>query len=92
MSTNCKIIAIFPIDSQFGAIWKPDSGRIACKAYIFINSNLLSQKIENKTKKISSAILTLLFWVKVKLWAPWYEKVDFLKLHMGVLTYQISSF
>ena len=30
MSKNCDI-AIFSIKGQFGAIWKPDSGRIVCK-------------------------------------------------------------
>ena len=35
---------IFPIYCQFGAIQKPDSGGIACKNYISINSNLLSYK------------------------------------------------
>ena len=44
MSKNCDVIAIFPIYGQFVVIWKPDSGRIICKAYIFINSNLLSYK------------------------------------------------
>ena len=44
MSTNCDVIVIFPIHGQFGAIRKPDSGRIVCKTYIFINSNLLSYK------------------------------------------------
>ena len=44
MSTNCDVIVIFPIHGQFGAIRKPDSGRIVCKIYIFINSNLLSYK------------------------------------------------
>ena len=42
MSVNCDVIVIFSIYSQFGAIQKPDSGRIAYKSYIFINSNLLS--------------------------------------------------
>ena len=37
---NCDVIAIFPIYDQFRAIWKPDSGRIVCKIYIFVNSNL----------------------------------------------------
>ena len=37
MSSNCDAIAIFPIP-------KPDSGRIVCKTYIFLNSNLLSYK------------------------------------------------
>ena len=44
MSTNCDIIVIFPIYSQFGAVWKPDSKRIVFKIFIFINSNLLSYK------------------------------------------------
>ena len=44
MSENCDAIAIFPIYSQFGAIQKPDSGRVVCKAYIFINRNLLYYK------------------------------------------------
>ena len=42
MSKNCDVIVIFPIYDQFVAIRKPDSGCIACKTYIFINSNLLS--------------------------------------------------
>ena len=45
MSRNCDAIVIFPIYVQFGAIRKPDSGRIVFKIYIFINSNLLSYKI-----------------------------------------------
>ena len=44
MSKNCDIIAIFSIYGQFGAIWKPDSGRKFCKNYIFISNNLLSYK------------------------------------------------
>ena len=44
MSENCDVIAIFPIYSQFGILWKPDSGPIVCKTYVFINSNLLSYK------------------------------------------------
>ena len=44
MSTNYDAIVIFPMFDQFGAIQKPDSGRIVCKTYIFINSNLLSYK------------------------------------------------
>ena len=44
MSTNSGVIVIFPIYGQFGAIQKPDSERIVCKTYIFINSNLLSYK------------------------------------------------
>ena len=44
MSKNCDVIATFSIYGQFGAIWKPDSGHIVCKTYIFNNSNLLSYK------------------------------------------------
>ena len=44
MSTNCDVIVISPIYGQFGAIPKPDSRRIVCKTYIFINCNLLSYK------------------------------------------------
>ena len=42
ISENCDVIAIFPIYGKFGAIRKPDSGRIVCETYIFIDSNLLS--------------------------------------------------
>ena len=44
MSENCDVIVIFVIYGQFGAIREPDSGRIACKTYIFIKSNFLSYK------------------------------------------------
>ena len=44
MSANCDVIVIFPISGQFGAIRKPDFGRIVCKSYIFIKSNLLFYK------------------------------------------------
>ena len=63
MSENCYVIFIFPIYSQFGEIQKPDSERIVCKTYVFINSNLLSYKNENKTKK-SLAQLEALFLPK----------------------------
>ena len=36
MSSDCDVIVIFPIYGQFEAIWKPDSGHIVCKMYIFI--------------------------------------------------------
>ena len=41
---NCNVIVIFPIYGLFGAIRRPDSGRIVRKSYIFVNSNLLSYK------------------------------------------------
>ena len=44
ISANSDVIVIFLIYDQFGAIQKPDSGRIYCKTYIFINSDLLSYK------------------------------------------------
>ena len=40
MPENCDVIFIFPTYGQFGAIWKPDFERIACKTYIAINSYL----------------------------------------------------
>ena len=44
LSKICNVIAIFLIYSKFGAIRKPDSGRIVYKTYIFINSILLSYR------------------------------------------------
>ena len=42
MSTSCEIVFIFLIYDQFGAIRKPDSGRMVCKTKIFINGNVFS--------------------------------------------------
>ena len=58
MSENCDVVAIFPIYGQFGAIRKPNLGRIVCKTYIFIYSNytlivtehFYLTKTENRTK------------------------------------------
>ena len=44
MLANSDAIVILSIYSQFGVIRKPDYGRIVCKTYIFIVSNLLSYK------------------------------------------------
>ena len=44
MPENYDVIAIFPIYDQFGAIRKPDSGRMVCKTSIFVNNNLLFYK------------------------------------------------
>ena len=44
ISANYDVSVIFLIYGHFGAIWKPDSGRIVCKTYIFTNSNLLYYK------------------------------------------------
>ena len=53
MSLNCDVIVIFPIDGQFGAIRKPNSGRIVCKTYIFIKSNLFFYKNWKQLKYLS---------------------------------------
>ena len=50
MSANCDVI-IFPIYGQIGAFRKLDSGRVACKTYIFINTNFFFCKTENRAKK-----------------------------------------
>ena len=39
----------FFIYGKFAAIRKPDSERMVCKVYIFINNNLLSYKNWKKT-------------------------------------------
>ena len=52
MSTNSDVMAIFPIYSQFGAVRKLDTGRIVCKTYIFINSNLLSYENWKQLKNL----------------------------------------
>ena len=51
MLANCDVIVIFSIYGQFGTIQKLDSGRIVCKTYIFMNSNLLSYKNWKQLKK-----------------------------------------
>ena len=84
MSESCDVIAIFPIYSKFWAIRKPDSGRIVCRAYIFIDSNLLSYKTDLKYLNTSlTLLLKVLFLAKsadflqkmltpAKLRGPWY--------------------
>ena len=51
ISAYCDVIVILPLYGQFGAIRKPDFGRIVYKIHIFINSNLFSYKTENRTRK-----------------------------------------
>ena len=54
ISKNCDVVIIFPIYDRFGAIRKPDSGRIVCKTYIFIFSLIVTfylTKTETRTKK-----------------------------------------
>ena len=54
MSANCNDIVIFLIYSQFEAIWKPDSGRMVCKTYIFIKTDLfiILQKLKTELKNL----------------------------------------
>ena len=51
ISAYCDVIVILPLYGQFGAIRKSDFGRIVYKTHIFINSNLFSNKTENRTRK-----------------------------------------
>ena len=41
MTGDLDVTVIFLIYGQFGAIRGPNSGRMICKTYFFINSNLL---------------------------------------------------
>ena len=41
MTGNLDVAVIFLIYGQFGAIREPNSGRMICKTYFFINSNLV---------------------------------------------------
>ena len=98
-----NVIFIFPIYGQIVAIRKPDSGRIVCKTYIFINSNLVPYKSLKYNEKILNTAVTLLLWVKV-LVLP--KNTDISKIkealvlksifsettNVCVLTYQVSSF
>ena len=53
LSKNCDVITIFPSYSQFGAIQKPDSGRIVCKT-IFLTVTFYLTKTENRKKRTTS--------------------------------------
>ena len=44
MSENCDVTVIFSIYGQFGAIRKPDSGRIVYKTFVFFNRIIISYK------------------------------------------------
>ena len=74
----------FPIYGQFRAIRKPDYGRIFCKTYIFINSNLFFiQKYSSRAIALSKAAIFAkkcrFFYKKMltsaKLRGPWYQKI-----------------
>ena len=49
MLENCDVTVILPIYGEFGVIRKPDSGRMVCKIFIFINSNLLKGMFSETT-------------------------------------------
>ena len=51
MSTNFDVIVIFPVYGLFGAIWKPDFGRIVCRTYVSIKYNLVPYRNEKKEVK-----------------------------------------
>ena len=57
-----EIVSYHEVIDQFEAIWKPNSGFMISKSYIFSNSNLLSYK------NWHSSAFILLFWVKVFLY------------------------
>ena len=44
MLENCDVIVIFWVFAQFGAVRRPNSGRRACKPYVFSDSNPLPYK------------------------------------------------
>ena len=101
MSTNCDVITFFAIYGQFGAIRKPDCGRMICKTY---------NSYQNCYQKISNTALILLLWVKVLLLLKnvdlLQKTVDIMKIkgvlpqkgifsettYLFVLLHQISSF
>ena len=51
MSEGCDVIVIFPIYDKFGATWKPNSGCIVCKTYMFHKVIFYLRKTANRTKK-----------------------------------------
>ena len=51
MLENCDVIAIFPIYTQFGAICKPDSGRIVCKLIFSVIVTFDLTETESRAKK-----------------------------------------
>ena len=53
MLANCDVVVFFTIYDQFAAIWRPDSGRMVYKTYIFINSNLfVLQNLKTELKNL----------------------------------------
>ena len=56
MLPNCYVIGIFPIYGQFGAIQKPNSGRIASKTMFSLTVTLYLTKTENRTEKYQTKL------------------------------------
>ena len=50
---NYDVIVIFSINRWFGAIQEPTSKRIVCDSYIFIKSNILSNKNQKSLTQLS---------------------------------------
>ena len=62
--SKCDVIVLYPIYEQFAATRRPDSKLMVCKTFIFINSNLLSNKTWKQRKNLNTALI-LLPWVEV---------------------------
>ena len=58
---KCVVIVLFLFYGQFEVICKSDSRCIVRKTYIFINSNLLIYKTENKTETSQAQLLQYCF-------------------------------
>ena len=56
MSTNDDNIVIFPIYSQFGAIWKPYSWCKVHKSYFSINNHFYSKQLKTELKTLKHLI------------------------------------
>ena len=55
ISKFCDVTVIFPINDQFGAIRKSDSGRLVCKTFVksFIKSNIfIFQELKTELKNL----------------------------------------
>ena len=46
---NCDVIVIVSIYGQFGALQKPNSRRMVCRTYIFINNSFSSYQNKYRT-------------------------------------------
>ena len=59
MSKNCEVTATFPIYSQFGAFWKPDSRRMVCNTYI------VKTELKNLTSHDKALIQYIVLGLKI---------------------------